>query len=601
MNVRTHFFVVFASVAAAAGSVSAESVAVKVQTQKGKPIEGAVISVKTEQGPEILATATTNARGVAIVSELADGEWHLEVERPGYMVYSAYVRIRAGKKPELGFASQVSRGDDWEPMRVNFVKASAKLLREAAPVAARRPTVHEPTRVQPPRTTEVVDSRPVERDEPQRVRQTVRVETPSTTAPSTTETPAPAEVPQPQATQPEASQPDKSQPDKTQSVQMAAATQETDTDEVSQDPELETSAPTPDPMAEPSEGQTSEGQASESDSGEVPQRQIPEPQIPEPQISEPQIPEAQVIEPTVEVDSRPEQVPVEQYEETEEVGDETAAAAVVVPSQVFEPEIESVPAPGQETPELEVLDSEPEPLREVDTSPEPSAPTATVAEKPVSEELLPEESATEEAVAMVGEVAGTTTVVRPSFLNNPPRYLRSQAAGNCPECAPGEWAISAVIEAGAAGDTRSTSTCAPETEERALNFAHGLANRPIDGFAGPLLAALWRTPNDDGRAQLADLAAELKPQGGFCQTAGIVLPKGALMTGYSLEAWDDLGGRACSAEGTCAVPRANWSSAPQSIEGRHGTVIYATFRNRSSRHVRNAELTVLFIPPQSWQ
>ena len=541
----------------AAAGISAESVAIKVETQKGKPIEGAVVTLRNQEDGTALDSATTSTEGIAVVQQLSPGEWYFEVDRPGYMLYTAYVQIRSGKKPELGFASQVSRGDDWEPMRVKFLKASPGLMRKAiiaSPVAA-------DARPEQRRAADIVRTKP----ETDPSVQTVAV-------PSTVEDAEPVSVTAgaPPAAELEVADGDPQPLAEGADVSDAgpeAEMQEVAVEDVDSDPAegMATAAgavaataaavPIVDDDDQADIGQVGVDSIADAadEAEEAPQKDPPQPDLLAEQEIDTPAPTAPPVPPTAGTEPSP---PVVE-EQVEETGATTAEPAVAAPSP--EPEATQIDQP-ETVPTVEETDSAPA------VEPMPERPSTPISGPPATS-----------------------------------RALRSSAAGNCPECAAGEWAVTAHVDAATAGDTRSTSACPEDLDDRLREFSQQLAGRPQGGFAGPLMATLWHTPDDDDRASLAQAAAGFTSANGNCQVAGVVLPRGASMTGYALEAWDDLGGRACSAEGICALPKAGWSGSPEVVEGDEGTVIYAVFRNRSTRHQRSAELTVLFEPPPEWQ
>jgi hypothetical protein len=179
-----------------------------------------------------------------------------------------------------------------------------------------------------------------------------------------------------------------------------------------------------------------------------------------------------------------------------------------------------------------------------------------------------------------------------------PRFLRSAASGSCSECETGEWAIAAEQEAARASDVASRSECNEAYLERVGNAAQMLADTPserLDNYAGPVLTAMFRL-DGQARDQAQDLLASVTDPESNCQMAGVVLPTGASFSGYVLEAWDSLGGRACRAGLDCAVGRARWLEDPQVIEGAERVVVYNVFKNRSSRRERRLRMTIYFKP-----
>ncbi len=568
---RPHVFAattpLFLLVLFAATRAFASPVAIQVENQKGKPIDGAEVTVRSQEGEAPLVTAITSDRGVAVINELGPGEWYFEITRPGYMMFSAYVRLRDGKKPELGFASQVSRGDDWEPMRVKFTKASVKLARDAVNAPTPEPRVRQPVRVEADESPAVI----------------TRVEPTSESKPTVATEPDGETIT-------EAAKPEQRPVEGpvSETAEVASSTTAVVVPSVIEDVEPERSADgeTAPPSLTVADGDPLPRSATESnsDDSEAASREQADP---------------------AQADSD-DLAPENALADTDTVEDapQTPTLDSAAPEEAI----------GQPTPEVA---AQPEPTLPEQALPEPALPepvqapegqVVIAANGAAAEEAEPSEAASSDLADSPIEQPQTPTTPpvavasdQLDFLSTPPRYLRSAAAGNCPECAGGEWAVSAAVEAGTAGDTRSTSTCAADLADRAQQFAEQLVNRPQGAFVGPMMAALWRTASDSARTALVTEGSELMSPGGFCQVVGVLLPKGATMTGYSLEAWDDLGGRACNAEGICALPKAGWSGSPTVVSGENATVIYSVFRNRSTRHQRNAELTVLFTPPAEWQ
>jgi hypothetical protein len=181
-----------------------------------------------------------------------------------------------------------------------------------------------------------------------------------------------------------------------------------------------------------------------------------------------------------------------------------------------------------------------------------------------------------------------------------PRYLRSAAAGSCSECEAGEWAVAAEQIAARSGDGPQYRECTESFEADARAGAQRLADTPaarLDGYAGPILTAVFRIAPGADRDGIQNLLAPLSDPDSYCQLAGVVLPRSASFSGYVLEAWDSLGGRTCRGAVSCAVGQARWLSEPVIVEGRERVVVYDIFKNRSSRRERNARMTIYFQPP----
>jgi len=114
---------------------------------------------------------------------------------------------------------------------------------------------------------------------------------------------------------------------------------------------------------------------------------------------------------------------------------------------------------------------------------------------------------------------------------------RTGTAGNCPECAPGDWAI---------------------TSETAV---------PAGASAAVVVA----------------------------------LPPGARFTGYRYEAVDGWGGGDCVADQPCVIADARWQGHPSIDRASGTTTLTGTFTNASTSRERRARLTAFFHPAAGWK
>ena len=180
------------------------AVEIQVEDQKGAPVAGADLKlqfkgVDPKDGPPPL---TTDARGRATVSGLAEGPWQLEVSREGFMTYIAEVNVRTKGRPTLEEALVLAGSGALRTMKVRITKGrSAPVPREPAvaerPVerpapaprqAEPRPQIQpEPEPSPAPRETPPAPPAPVERPVP----------TPEPTQAPTPAPPAPQPAPQP--------------------------------------------------------------------------------------------------------------------------------------------------------------------------------------------------------------------------------------------------------------------------------------------------------------------------------------------------------------------------------------------------------------------
>lgn len=83
-------------------------VEVRVEDHKGLPLAGAQLVLQYKAlDPRDGPSAVTDSRGRAVVAGLAEGDWHLEVSREGFMTYNAEIVLRAGSRPRLVESAQL--------------------------------------------------------------------------------------------------------------------------------------------------------------------------------------------------------------------------------------------------------------------------------------------------------------------------------------------------------------------------------------------------------------------------------------------------------------------------------------------------------------
>ena len=85
-----------------------------------------------------------------------------------------------------------------------------------------------------------------------------------------------------------------------------------------------------------------------------------------------------------------------------------------------------------------------------------------------------------------------------------------------------------------------------------------------------------------------------------CGIAAVVLPAGAKFIGYRYEAVDARGAGECVADQECSIGAARWQGHPRFERGAQRTVVWSVFENRSPERLRQARLTVYFVPPAGW-
>jgi len=192
------------------------AVEIQVEDQKGAAVANAELklvykAVDPKEGP---APLVTDARGRVNVSGLAEGPWHLEVSREGFMTYIAEINVRTKGRPALEEALVLAGSGALRTMRVRISKGKSAPAPQAPQVAERAPAPRPASRPQitaPP--PEPVREEPV-REEP--VRETVAPPVPKPAAPA----PAPRPAPQPA---PPAAQPVQPTSQPVQPVRMRSA------------------------------------------------------------------------------------------------------------------------------------------------------------------------------------------------------------------------------------------------------------------------------------------------------------------------------------------------------------------------------------------
>ena len=605
------------------------TLAVRVTNGDGEPIPEAKVLARLAEGdPNAGPTAVnTNSGGSAIVAGLAEGEWFVEVSHPGYMLYAAYVDLRAGKKPQVGFSSQVNTETSWTPMTVKFAKASPAFNRGSGRKRA-EPEPPEVVREAPP---------PRQPAPPAVVRPTAEPKTPTT----------PTVVrPEPQPSTPDSSEAAGSQAPETPAEESPLeSAEETPAAEVSAAPLPTPESPSLEPQEPVDESATREVLEAPPTLTSPPSETLDVP--PSPALEEaaaeqevpPLAPQPQpVVAPEPEIETAVEAAEVVAPAPVEAPAPEAAAAEVIVEATEApaEPRM-ALPSPQQDPPTPAEPVQEPAPAPAVDelpapveeevaeeiVEPAPSEPTSPLPEAP--SEPAVEEPTTEAPAAVTPSpetpIAETSSAVAPSLserdaappsvpetsapapqVGRIPRYLRSASAGSCSECEPGEWAVASEQAAARAADATAARQCVESFQATTREAVQLLADAPadrLDNYAGPALTAMFRMPPSGDRDRLQQLLGPVTDPESYCQLAGVVLPRSAAFSGYVLEAWDSLGGRTCRGDISCAVGKARWLSEPTVVEGAERLVVYGIFKNSSTRRERRARMTIYFQPPST--
>jgi len=608
------------------------AVGLRVTDEDGQPIADAQVMARLSDADDLgPPVAATDAGGRIVLSGLREGEWFIEVSHQGYMLYAAYIDLRAGKKPQVGFSSQVNTATSWKPMTVKFQKASTDFSRARAP---------KKTKPKPPKV--------VRESPPQRQAEPPKVVRPQPEPPK----PEPPKVvrPEPEPAPIEAAAPAVEEPTKESTQETAVAEEPQPTPE---------KAITPPPTKSPAEAvepsPIAETTGEQSTPAAEPESEMPEPEPTPSAQPEPPPPVERPVEPSfeepVEVETVEPIAPEAAVEATAKAPappePEMPAATMEAPAEGVEDLVtaapQATPRPSEETPATSTLEAMPEepPAEELsldevvvdppavaaipaDEAPEDETPAseAPVDDLPTDEtpaEVAPTDEtpvgaeADDTAATVPAPVAATERATAPPSTTPPsgeaaaaaptvgrlPRYLRSAAAGTCSECQPGEWAVATEQEAARAGDVAAERECSAEFLAGVVDAAQRLADTPgarLDNYTGPILTALFRLDDGQSRELLQDMLGAVTDPQSNCQMAGIVLPNDAAFSGYVLEAWDSLGGRACRAKYDCGVGQARWLDKPEVVQGSERTVVYSIFKNRSTRRERRLRMTIYFRP-----
>jgi hypothetical protein len=163
---------------------------IQAREQKGGPVAGGQVKLvcRSIEPPDGPPPVTLDGKGRAIVSGLAEGKWHLEVSREGYMTYQADLDLSSDRKPKVISTMQLNVPRAVHMMDVWFSRARS--VPAPAPV--------ETVAAAPPPAPAPPQPKPVE-PQPEPVRPAL----PSTPAPEPTpapQAPAPAPAPVPKPT-----------------------------------------------------------------------------------------------------------------------------------------------------------------------------------------------------------------------------------------------------------------------------------------------------------------------------------------------------------------------------------------------------------------
>ncbi len=106
-------------------------VVVSVVDERGGALPDAEVSLRFAEGAERLVLRT-DENGRAEVTGIAGGEWQIDIQREGFMLFNAYVLLESGKKPKVAFSSRQRTGSYWEPLKAVFLPPGVQLGRGVA-------------------------------------------------------------------------------------------------------------------------------------------------------------------------------------------------------------------------------------------------------------------------------------------------------------------------------------------------------------------------------------------------------------------------------------------------------------------------------------
>ncbi len=175
-------------------------------------------------------------------------------------------------------------------------------------------------------------------------------------------------------------------------------------------------------------------------------------------------------------------------------------------------------------------------------------------------------------------------------------YVRSFQAGTCPECQPGEWAVSAPGVAGTTGEA-----CPGDLADRIKAAASTLDGAGVSGlatYAGPLAEVDARgavPPLGAAGAAMAQALAPYLVGDSACRLMAVHLPAGARFIGYQYEATGGEGWVPCLPDKECPGGRGGrWLGNPFVERGSAGTVVAGVYQNGAGGEARRVKLTVFY-------
>ena len=206
------------SVAAAQDWSGANGFRILVTDDAGQPVPEVTVIARLAEadrsgGPPPMLT---DEAGTLDVSDLAAGEWEIQLRRQGFMIVNSYLRLEDGKRPQVGFTSRQRTGPFWAPLNVGYSSlgvataaasaGSARATTRAQRRAERRAEQRE-RRLRQENVARVVEAPKAETPAPETpaspVEEPAAVETVVVAARPDEEHPPPSELPSPEPSSPE--------------------------------------------------------------------------------------------------------------------------------------------------------------------------------------------------------------------------------------------------------------------------------------------------------------------------------------------------------------------------------------------------------------
>ena len=136
------------SVAAAQDWSGANGFRILVTDDAGQPVPEVTVIARLAEadrsgGPPPMLT---DEAGTLDVSDLAAGEWEIQLRRQGFMIVNSYLRLEDGKRPQVGFTSRQRTGPFWAPLNVGY--SSLGVATAAASAGSARATTRAQRRAE---------------------------------------------------------------------------------------------------------------------------------------------------------------------------------------------------------------------------------------------------------------------------------------------------------------------------------------------------------------------------------------------------------------------------------------------------------------------